>query len=281
VRHPVDPARTPGGSSTGESVVVAAGASWLGLGSDSGGSVRLPAAWCGVLGLKPTAGLVPTTGHYPRVGERSDGRTQLGLLATDAALLRVALLTIAGPDGLDPGVPPVAFPPPGQQPARPVEQLRVAVLAPDDAWPCAPAIAAAVDAAAARLDAAGVRRVPWTGPPLAEARAITQGYWDRWSLTGAEVAGQLWDWDRYRRRWLAASRDVDVLLSPVTAIPAPVDRPVEGDDYAYTLPASLSGAPALTVPMGVDGDGLPVAVQLTGAHWCDLGLLALAPMLSA
>jgi len=64
VRHPADPARTPGGSSTGEAVVVASGASVLGIGSDSGGSIRLPAAWCGVFGFKPTAGRVPGTGHF-------------------------------------------------------------------------------------------------------------------------------------------------------------------------------------------------------------------------
>src|SRR4051812_17962601 len=78
VRHPLDPARTVGGSSSGEAAAVAAGASVLGLGSDSGGSVRLPAAWAGVYGLKPTAGRVPATGHFPWIGALSDGRTQIG-----------------------------------------------------------------------------------------------------------------------------------------------------------------------------------------------------------
>ena len=83
VLHPLDATRTPGGSSSGEAVAVAAGASLLGIGSDSGGSIRLPAAWCGVLGFKPTAGRVPTTGHFPRVGALSDGRTQIGPMAPD------------------------------------------------------------------------------------------------------------------------------------------------------------------------------------------------------
>jgi len=67
-RNPYDHARSPGASSSGEAALVATAASPLGIGSDSGGSVRLPAAWCGVAGLKPTAGRVPNTGHFPRIG---------------------------------------------------------------------------------------------------------------------------------------------------------------------------------------------------------------------
>lgn len=81
VDHPIRPERTVGGSSSGEAAVVGAGGSLLEIGSDSGGSIRLPAAWCGVLGFKPTAGRVPTTGHFPRVGAMSDGRTQIGPFA--------------------------------------------------------------------------------------------------------------------------------------------------------------------------------------------------------
>ena len=107
VLHPLDASRTPGGSSSGEAVAVAAGASLLGIGSDSGGSIRLPAAWCGVLGFKPTAGRVPTTGHFPRVGALSDGRTQIGPLAPDLDTIERVLPMIAGPDGHDAGVAPV------------------------------------------------------------------------------------------------------------------------------------------------------------------------------
>ena len=81
-RHPFDPGRTPGASSSGEAALIGRGASQFGLGSDSGGSIRLPAAWCGVVGLKPSFGLVPATGHFPRVAGRNDGRTVLGPLAS-------------------------------------------------------------------------------------------------------------------------------------------------------------------------------------------------------
>lgn len=107
VRHPLDPARTPGGSSTGEAVVVSVGASAVGLGSDSGGSIRLPAAWCGVVGFKPTTGSVPTTGHYPRVGALSDGRTQIGPLTRTVDDAERILSVIAEPDFRDAGAVPV------------------------------------------------------------------------------------------------------------------------------------------------------------------------------
>ena len=87
--------------------MVAAGAVPLALGSDSGGSIRLPAAWCGVHGLRPTFGRVPLTGHFPRLGFRSDARTVIGPLANSADDLALTLQLIAGPDGHDGSVVPV------------------------------------------------------------------------------------------------------------------------------------------------------------------------------
>jgi Amidase len=83
-----------------------AGASPLALGSDSGGSIRLPAAWCGVAGLKPTFGRVPLTGHFPRCGSLEDGRTVIGPLAPSVDDLAAVLAVIAGPDGRTPGRSP-------------------------------------------------------------------------------------------------------------------------------------------------------------------------------
>ncbi|MEP6626103.1 MAG: amidase family protein, partial [Acidimicrobiia bacterium] len=114
VRHPHDPTRSPGGSSSGEAAAVGGGGSMLGLASDSGGSIRVPAGWCGAAALKPSAGLVPTTGHFPRVGERSDGRTQIGAMAGSVAALAAVLPVMAGPDGLDGGVAPVPLGDPSQ-----------------------------------------------------------------------------------------------------------------------------------------------------------------------
>jgi amidase len=286
VRHPVDPARSAGGSSTGEAVVVAAGASPLGIGSDSGGSVRLPAAWCGVYGLKPTAGRVPTTGHFPRVGALSDGRTQIGPLSRDLDMLELVLSVIAGPDGHDAGVAPVPL-------QRGVDAhlagARVAVLHGEDPWMPSDDVAAAVERAADALTAAGLVRTTWDGPWLVEALDITRRYWGRTGLTGADAELQLWDWDRFRRRCLEAMSHVDLLLTPVTAGVAPLHVPRSPDSdglptgatFVYTLPASLTGAPALSVPMGADADGLPLAVQLIGRPWDDQRILGAARLLGA
>src|SRR5207247_7495626 len=107
-RNPYDVTRSPGGSSGGEAAIVAAGGSPLGLGSDSGGSLRVPAHYCGVAALKPTAGLVPVTGAYGLAGGLTDIRSQVGPMARYVSDLRIALRVLAGPDGIDSGVVPVS-----------------------------------------------------------------------------------------------------------------------------------------------------------------------------
>jgi Asp-tRNA(Asn)/Glu-tRNA(Gln) amidotransferase A subunit family amidase len=138
---------------------------------------------------------------------------------------------------------------------------------------------------------AGMTRVEWTWPWLDEARAVTLGYWQRAVRSGADAGSQLWDWDRFRRRYLATAATVDVLVSPVAADVAPTrdaidarrgDGPVDlSEDFAFTLPASLTGSPAISVPMGADpATGLPVAVQLVARPWDDARLLAAARALA-
>jgi amidase len=268
VTHPVDPTRSVGGSSTGEAGVVAAGASPLGIGSDSGGSVRLPAAWCGVFGFKPTAGLVPTTGHFPRVGALSDGRTQIGPLARSVDDLELALAVMAGPDGRDAGVAPVLLRPSRQADIR---RVRFAVVTAEPGWEPQPqpAVVFAVERAAVALEAAGAARSQWTAPWYREALDITRRYWRRRELSGAEVQQQLWDWDRFRRRYVEAATTVELLLTPAALDTAPVRRQIVGDDFVCTLPASLTGSPAVVVPAGRDEAGLPTSVQLVGRPWED------------
>jgi fatty acid amide hydrolase 2 len=118
--NPYDPERIPGGSSGGEAALVAAGGSPLGLGSDIGGSIRLPAFFCGIYGHKPSAGLIPMTGHYPfdqldklpRPIRGAPLYMGIGPLARSAADLSLAMEVLAGPDGLDPtcdlNLPPAA-----------------------------------------------------------------------------------------------------------------------------------------------------------------------------
>ncbi|MFN8020827.1 MAG: amidase [Acidimicrobiales bacterium] len=277
--HPLDPTRSPGGSSSGEATSIGRGASRLGLGSDSGGSIRLPAAWCGVVGLKPSAGLVPTTGHFPRVGDRTDGRTVIGPLARAVADARRTLALIAGPDGVDAGCAPVPLGDPG---TVDVSALRVGIVSAGDAWTPADSTAGAVDRAIGHLRDTGARVVH--GPPashLDESLDITQRYWRRAAhdprLTGAEVDVQLRDWDGFASRFARLAADADVVVGPVVRDVAPPARPLGGDDYVFTLAWSLAGWAAISLPAGTDpATGLPLAVQIAAPRWHDHVALAVA-----
>jgi amidase len=273
--HPLDPARTPGASSSGEAALLGAGASTLGVGSDSGGSIRLPAAWCGVVGLKPSFGLVPVTGHYPRVGDRHDGRTVVGPMATTVADARWALSVMAGPDGRDPDCIPVPI-----GGAVEVAGLRMAVLHDDDLSGASPSTRAAVAHALDVLREAGAVDADALPPHVDESLAITQGYWGRSHLTGAEAHQQLVDWDRFRVQMQRHSASFDIVVSPVVADVAPPYRALTGEDFRFTLPWSLNGWPAISVPFGVDEPtGLPLAVQVAAPRWRDHVVLAVAATL--
>ncbi len=267
VRNPVDPTRSPGGSSSGEAAAVGGGGSLLGIGSDSGGSLRVPAAWCGVATLKPSAGRVPTTGHFPRVGERMDGRTTIGPMARAVRTLGDVLAVVAGPDGVDAGIAPVTL---GDRADVRIDSLRVGWSIGDETHTADPDIGTAVADAVSTLEAAGATNVGPVDQRLDEALDITLRYWKRASgrLEGWDVEAHLADWDRYRSRMLRAYAEVDVVVMPVTPTTAPLHRSMETLDYIFTLPASLTGAPAVVVPMR-PSNGLPAAVQVVAHRWQD------------
>ncbi len=278
--HPLDGRRSPGASSSGEAALIGCGASTLGLGSDSGGSIRLPAAWCGVFGLKPSNGLVPTTGHFPRVGGRHDGRTVIGPLARSAADLAATVRVIAGPDGVDPDCVPVPVGDPG---SVSVEGLRVAVVDAGEAWRPAATTIDAVQRAAAALEGSGAVVLDEPAPvDLDESLDITNRYWMRWSLSGADADRQLRDWDRFSGRCARAAAAFDVVLGPTVSDVAPLARAITGEDYVFTLPWSLAGWPAVSIPAGTDETtGMPLAVQVAAPRWDDHVVLAIAALLEA
>lgn len=279
-RHPLDVTRSPGGSSSGEAALVAAGASPLGLGSDSGGSIRLPAAWCGVAGLKPTFGRVPLTGHFPRLGPLHDGRTVIGPIARSVADLALALEVLAGPDGRDAACPPVPLARTGLDPAAAVTGRGLAWFVDDGCATATSEVARAVEAAVDALARAGMQAAGDRPPAhLDEALDITQRYWTRTRLDGPANDRLLWDWDRFRRRLLTDTDGIDVLVSPAAAGEAPERRPMTDDDYLYTLPASLLGWPAVVVPVGRGPAGLPLSVQVTGRPWAEAVVLAAAEVI--
>ncbi len=297
--NPWDLARTPGGSSGGESAAIAAGCSAGGIGSDGGGSIRVPAHFTGICGLKPTPGRVPSTGHQPAcLGPFSliGVVGPMGRTVDDVALLYRA---VAGWDTGDPMATPLPSAPDGEWP-RP----RVAWF---DAHPSAPPTAetrAAVRAAVHALDAQAFITSPYRPLALDGARAI----WDvifgdagemllaesldgrerdlpiveamhrergpRVPLSASALAHAWIDRDLVRAALLDQMRDHDVLVCPVASVPAfehgargwTIDGHHVGylDAMVYTQWANILGNPAAVVRAGWSADGLPIGVQVIG-----------------
>jgi len=113
---------------------------------------------------------------------------------------------------------------------------------------------------------------------LDESLDVTRRYWRRSAgmLPGADAEGHLVAWDRYRTRMLRETAAVDLVVMPVAPSVAPLHRPMDATDYVFSLPASLTGAPAVVVPTGFDEAGLPIAIQVVAHRWRDDIALAAA-----
>jgi amidase len=280
--NPYDATRTPGGSSGGECAIVAAGGSPLGLGSDSGGSLRLPAAWCGVATIKPTAGLVPLTGVLDDrgpLGAVRDPRTQVGPIARSVADLALGLRLIAGPDRHDAAVSPIEL---GDANAIQLRGLRAGFYA--DNGVCTPTreTVEAVTAAVAALADAGVEVTETLPPPEGD---ITSRIWRSYDgqMTADELYDVLCDWDRYRSRMLEFMEPFDLLVCPVFPCPAVPHGGTStltlGEALSYTTPFSLTGWPCVVVRCGWAAPRLPIGVQLVARPWHDhVALAAAAPL---
>src|ERR1700674_2974326 len=158
--------RTPGGRRGGQAAIIAAGGSPLGLGTDIGGSLRIPAHYCGIASLRPTAGRIPDFGRYSvPIGEQAV-MSQTGALARTVEDLALALGIIDGGDG---------HAPVGDFRAVDVTKLRVGVFTDDGFFTPSPALQRAVREAADMLAAAGATVVPWTPPSAERAMSIWLG----------------------------------------------------------------------------------------------------------
>ena len=295
-RNPHDPTRSPGGSSGGSAIAVVAGLCAGALGSDTGGSIRVPASLCGCVGLKPTFGAIPLDGTIP-LGWSLDHAGPLARTVADTGLLLDVLTGVEA----------------GRAARRASARgLRVGVLTGPIVEKVQPRVSHQVDAAAAGLRRRGLRvrsvtvpEMEWTvATQLVTLRAEASAVHSRWIRTrpraygadvrirlqlGALVAGA--DYvlaQRVRGRLRAALgrvfQDVDVLLLPTTPITAPVicdrtarwrsgDEPVDGALVRLTAPFNLTGLPALSVPFGRAG-GLPVGLQVVGQSMDEARLLA-------
>jgi amidase len=265
--------RTPGGSSGGEAALVAAGGTPLGLGSDSGGSLRLPAHFCGIATLRPTVGRVPNTGALYLPGGLSDPRSQIGPMARTVADLRLAFPLLAGVDGRDSGVVPMPLYDPL---AVSVRGLRVAFYTDDGLVPPTPATAATVRAAAQALAEAGAAVEEQRLPTVEASYEITTRYWRQAELSGAEIEHLMTDWDRFRTTALTFMDTHEVIVCPVCWAPAVPHGAMRMIDFSYTVPYSLTGWPSVVVRAGTSPEGLPIGVQITARPWREDVALAVA-----
>lgn len=168
-RNPYDPTRIVGGSSGGEGAIVAAGASPFGLGSDIGGSIRMPAFFCGVFGHKPSGGLVPGTGQYPAASGAAQRYLCTGPLCRKAEDLWPLLRVLAGPDGMDAGCEPMDL---GDPSAVGIDRLRVLVVPWDGRNRVSEELRLSQQRAADHLASLGARVVPPAIPGLRDAFEI-------------------------------------------------------------------------------------------------------------
>ena len=309
--NPYDAGRTCGGSSGGEAAVVAAGASPLGLGSDSGGSLRVPAHFCGVPTLKPTHGRVPiTSAVFPSTGPFSRLRA-IGTLAPTVDDLILALGILAGPDGRDPWAAPVPL---RDVPSANVGALRVAAYTDDGVNSPTAETVAAVEGAAALLEKRGAsveaERLPvvdqavelYTGILGGDGGAGLRRVLDAVGTTdpspqianmlsflsgnvppASEYADRLARWDRFRLDALAFLDRFDVVLSPVAGVPAlPHGTTFEHiGAFGYVFTHNLTGWPAAVVRAGTSPEGLPIGVQIATRPWREDIALAVARYLEA
>jgi len=289
--NPHDPTRTPTGSSSGEAALVAAGGSALGLGSDSGGSLRQPAHACGCVALRPTTGRVPLTGHVPVITPLLDPRTVIGPLARRVEDLVLALSILEGPDQVDPSVVPMPWRDPADVDLR---GLRVAWWDTQPDCDPTPATRRTVAAAAGWLAAAGAAVVADRPEGLERVYPLTRRYWslpesddaDTWvpgarsDLDGEAVQRFRFEWDGFRRLMARFLGRYDAVLTPAAERPAVAHGEPSGS-IAPTLTFSLTGQPAAVVPCGRDESGMPIGVQVAARVGRDDVALALAAVLEA
>jgi Asp-tRNA(Asn)/Glu-tRNA(Gln) amidotransferase A subunit family amidase len=315
--NPWDLDRTPGGSSGGEAAAIATGMSAGGVGSDGGGSIRVPAHFTGICGLKPTPGRIPSTGHFPVSAGPFASIGVVGPMARTVEDLKILFETIQGPDTGDTNSAPV----PVRWPNEPeIKKLRVGYFEDDGRTPVTAETRAAVCKAAEALRSAGFQVEHFRPEGLEEARQLWWKYFvvaggmllqpmfkgresdlspilkqflDRSAALPAHTGRTLLDaWirrDAVRAKFFQQMEHYPVLLCPAAAIPAfrhgerswQIDgKTVEYlDAWSYTEFFNLLGNPAAVIPVVHSSEGLPIGVQIVGRPWQEEQVLAVAAAL--
>jgi len=307
VRNPWDPTCHPGGSSGGSAAAVAAGLAYGALGSDTGASIRQPAACCGIVRLKPSFGRISKFGALPL----SWSLDHIGPMTRSVADAALMLQALAGPDPRDPNCADRPVPDYlaglGTGVAA-VGGKRIALARGFFFADCDPEVAAAVTAAARTLEDLGARIEEIELPELdsayltggitiaCEATAYhAKNLRERPEAFSEELRGSLelgafysavdyLQAQRVRRQVCEAIRSAmapfDAVLSPTSPVPAtPIDDSPPGHSglrHRNTIPFNLTGLPAISLPCGVTGAGLPIGLQIAGAAFDEAGILAIA-----
>ena len=311
--NPWDLSRTAGGSSGGEAAAIASGCSAGGVGSDGGGSIRVPAHFCGICGLKPTPGRIPASGHYPQSVGPFALLGVVGPMARTVADLKLMFEALQGPNLGDPGAAPV--------PMRWLsfaerKKIRIGYFEEDGRTPVTPEIRVAVRQAAEALERAGLEVEPFRPEGLHQAREL---WWKFFGVAGGMLLGPLtrghetelspilkefhgWvgaeapltaqtlldTWierDLLRTRVFEQMEKFPVLLCPVASIPAfrhgERSWQVEGksvpylDAWSYCEWFNLLGMPGGVVPFTRSPAGLPIGVQVVARPWEEESVLAI------
>jgi Asp-tRNA(Asn)/Glu-tRNA(Gln) amidotransferase A subunit family amidase len=298
---------TPGGSSGGESAAIAAGMSAGGLGSDSGGSVRVPAHFTGICSLKPTPGRIPGEGHMPPCIGPFSFLGAIGPMARTIDDVTLLFNTLSGQDPVDPVSPPIALRTPSLDE---VKRLRIGYFEDDDLTPVTPETRKAVQDAAQALSKQGFDVRPFRPNGLEQARKLwelffvrcgamfeeplVRGHEEKLSpvfrdflsrahaappLTADELLNAWAESDIIRHRLLTQMQEFPLLLCPVCSVPAFCHGErswiIDGqqveylDAMRYSQWFNLLAAPAAAVPVGRSPDGLPIGIQLVGRPFED------------
>jgi Asp-tRNA(Asn)/Glu-tRNA(Gln) amidotransferase A subunit family amidase len=310
---------TAGGSSGGEAAAIASGCSAGGVGSDGGGSIRVPAHFSGICGLKPTPGRIPATGHFPISVGPFALLGVVGPMARTVADLKVLFEVMQGPDDGDTSAAPV----PVRWPAADkLKKIRVGYFEDDGRTPVTPETRTAVRDAASFLRTAGFEVVPFRPEGLEQARKV---WWQFFGVAGGMLLGPMmkgheadlspilkefsgwvaketphtadtllnaWiERDLLRTQIFPQMREFPVLLCPVAAVPAfrhgTRSWTIEGqnvsylDAWSYCEWFNLLGMPGAAVPIGESAEGLPIGVQIVGLPWQEEIVLSVAGELEA
>ena len=303
-KNPWNIERTPGGSGGGAAAALAAGMTPFEIGTDLTGSIRIPAHFCGVFGLKPTEQRVPLTGLIPGLPGPRPIRIMscIGPMARTVEDLALLFALIAGPDGRDTEVAPV---PVEKMPQLELQRLRIAFAPTFPGFPVAAEMREVVEGFAGRLSALGAvveeaalpqvdfqQELASTGaligmmmgafqPEEQERPTTLAQYLETLDIRDQSIAA----WEQFFEKW-------DVLLCPpsmMTAFPhcepgSPLH--VDGQEVSYWMVSAHStvfnytGHPAVVLPYQLDHDGLPIGIQLVGKRWDESRLLAIARALS-